>query len=79
MSPPLQISRTVAAWIAGLVEPADAGLATGAEESQEPSKRQVLDSLEFTGETAERQRQDELLGTFLTTAAVTRALSPEPR
>lgn len=67
--------ETIAAWVAGLVESEDAGLRTEPDGSDEPAKSQVLDSLSFTAGTAEHQERDDLLGTFLTTQAVTEALS----
>jgi MinD-like ATPase involved in chromosome partitioning or flagellar assembly len=65
----------IAAWAAGLVEPKDAALRTSPGESGEPLKPEILESLSFSGETAEQQGRDDLLDTFLTTEAVTRALS----
>lgn len=67
----------VAAWVAGLVEPPGADLSIVADETGEPSKLDVLQSLIFAGETAEHQNQDELIETFLSTADVDKALSPE--
>jgi hypothetical protein len=67
----------VAAWVAGLVESTDAELSIVADETGEPSKSQVLSSLAFAGETAERQNQEELIDTFLSTADVDKALTPE--
>jgi hypothetical protein len=67
----------VAAWVAGLVESKDAALSIVAGEAGEPSKSQVLSSLAFAGETAERQNQEELIDTFLSTTDVNKALSPE--
>lgn len=73
---PISDFETVAAWIAGLVEPEGADLAVG-ESATEPSKQQVLDTLRFTGETAEQQSDEDLRQTFLATAAVARALRAE--
>lgn len=67
----------VAAWVAGLVESTDAALSIVTDETGEPSKSQVLHSLAFAGETAERQNQEELIDTFLSTTDVDKALSPE--
>ncbi len=67
----------IAEWVAGLVESTDAQLSIVARENGEPSKSQVLASLAFAGETAERQKQEEFIGTFLSTADVDKALSPE--
>lgn len=64
----------VADWITGLVEPRDA-LGEQEHESPEPSKAEVLASLQFAGETAENQELEELHGTFLSTADVDRALA----
>jgi cellulose biosynthesis protein BcsQ len=75
--PPAKDCETVAAWIAGLIEPEDADLQTLPDGSQEPLKSQVLESLSFAGETAEQQGRDDLLTTFLATDAVTKALSPD--
>ncbi|ROQ65863.1 CobQ/CobB/MinD/ParA family nucleotide binding protein [Streptomyces sp. 840.1] len=63
----------VADWITGLVEPRDA-LGEREHEVPEPSKAEVLTSLQFAGETAENQDLEELNGTFLSTADVGRAL-----
>jgi MinD-like ATPase involved in chromosome partitioning or flagellar assembly len=67
----------VAAWVAGLVESTDAALSTNADEAGEPPKSQVLASLSFAGETAEDQDQEKLIDTFLNTADVNKALSPD--
>ncbi|GAA3393687.1 tyrosine-protein kinase family protein [Streptomyces roseoviridis] len=64
----------VADWITGLVEPKDV-LGEGNQEDSEPSKEEVLSSLQFAGETAEKQELEELHGTFLSTADVDRALA----
>ncbi|MFD3547369.1 KGGVGR-motif variant AAA ATPase [Streptomyces sp. NPDC058655] len=64
----------VADWITGLVEPPDA-LGEREQEVPEPSKEEVLASLQFAGETAENQALEELHGTFLSTADVDRALA----
>nr|WP_239096805.1 hypothetical protein [Streptomyces sp. SID11385] len=66
----------VAEWITGLVEPRD-GLGAVAEEREEPTKAEVLDSLQFAGETAENQDLAELTATFLSTADVDKALSTD--
>jgi MinD-like ATPase involved in chromosome partitioning or flagellar assembly len=64
----------VADWISGLVEPRDV-LGNLEREGREPSKADVLRSLQFAGETAENQELEELNGTFLSTADVDRALA----
>ncbi|MFE7412068.1 tyrosine-protein kinase family protein [Streptomyces laurentii] len=64
----------VADWITGLVEPNDV-LGEGSHEPSEPGKDEVLASLQFAGETAEKQELEELHGTFLSTADVDRALA----
>ncbi|MEQ4196089.1 hypothetical protein [Streptomyces sp. YIM 103828] len=64
----------VADWITGLVEPRDA-LGEHEDKVAEPSKAEVLSSLQFAGETAENQELEELRGTFLSTADVDRALA----
>lgn len=64
----------VADWITGLVEPRDV-LGEREHEVPEPSKDEVLASLQFAGETAENQELEELHGTFLSTADVDRALA----
>ncbi|MER7849316.1 hypothetical protein ABTZ03_35880 [Kitasatospora sp. NPDC096077] len=66
----------VADWITGLVEPRDA-LGEQVDEVLEPSKSEVLASLQFAGETAENQALEELHGTFLSTADVDRALATD--
>ncbi|MFE4617778.1 tyrosine-protein kinase family protein [Streptomyces sp. NPDC056747] len=66
----------VADWVTGLVEPRDA-LGVPEVETPEPSKADVLASLQFAGETAENQELEELHGTFLSTADVDRALAPD--
>ncbi|MCW5250148.1 KGGVGR-motif variant AAA ATPase [Streptomyces sp. SHP 1-2] len=66
----------VADWITGLVEPRDA-LGEQIDEVLEPSKSEVLASLQFAGETAENQALEELHGTFLSTADVDRALATD--
>ncbi|GGS57780.1 hypothetical protein AB0E75_21370 [Streptomyces griseoviridis] len=66
----------VADWITGFVEPINA-LAKESGEAAEPSKAEVLTSLQFAGETAENQELEELHGTFLSTADVDRALALE--
>lgn len=75
--PPLADCETIAAWIAGLVEPEGAGLQIMPDGSDEPLKSEVLDSLSFSGETAEQQDREELLNTFLTTDIVMKALAPD--
>jgi MinD-like ATPase involved in chromosome partitioning or flagellar assembly len=72
---PSEEFEPVAAWIAGLVEPDSADIDSGSGEPREPSKADVLQSLGFAAETAELQDKEELLGTFLSTADVERALS----
>ncbi|MGH9928375.1 MAG: P-loop ATPase, Sll1717 family [Pyrinomonadaceae bacterium] len=67
----------IAEWVASLVESTDAELSTGVHGNGEPSKSQVLSSLSFAGETAERQDEEELINTFLSTANVDKALLPE--
>ncbi|MEV7846699.1 hypothetical protein AB0O50_22220 [Streptomyces cyaneofuscatus] len=66
----------VADWITGLVEPSDA-LGGRDDEVAEPSKAEVLASLQFAGETAENQELEELHDTFLSTSDVDRALALE--
>lgn len=66
--------NVVADWITGLVEPRDL-LGEQAEEGPEPTKAEVLASLQFAGETAENQALEELHGTFLSTDDVDRALA----
>ncbi|MEU0063142.1 ParA family protein [Streptomyces albidoflavus] len=65
----------VADWITGLVEPHDVLGEHEDDEAAEPSKAEVLSSLQFAGETAENQELEELRGTFLSTADVGRALA----
>jgi len=72
---PSEEFEPVAAWIAGLVEPDSADIEGSPAEQGEPAKVDVLQSLEFAAETAELQGKEELLGTFLSTAGVERALS----
>jgi hypothetical protein len=70
--------EAVAAWIAGILEPKSDVWAEGARAGeQEPSKSEVLGQLRFADEAAERQDRAELLETFLSTAAVERALADE--
>ncbi|MEU9411921.1 hypothetical protein AB0E08_40375 [Streptomyces sp. NPDC048281] len=64
----------VADWVSGLVEPRNV-LGDGESKPEEPSKEEVLASLQFAGETAENQELEELHGTFLSTADVDRALA----
>ncbi|MEV7595245.1 hypothetical protein AB0O42_33775 [Streptomyces sp. NPDC089922] len=64
----------VADWITGLVEPRDALGEREEDKYAEPSKEQVLASLQFAGETAENQEWNELHDTFLSTSDVDRAL-----
>ncbi|MEU5111524.1 hypothetical protein AB0G64_08495 [Streptomyces longwoodensis] len=66
--------NVVADWISGFVEPRDA-LGEQDDNVSEPSKAEVLASLQFAGETAENQNLEELHGTFLSTADVDRALA----
>jgi MinD-like ATPase involved in chromosome partitioning or flagellar assembly len=75
--PPAGDFETVAAWIAGLVEPEEAAPSASPDESREPPKAEVLASLAFAGETAEHQEREELIGTFLRTSDVEKALSPD--
>lgn len=63
----------VADWIAGLVTPESAALASLENEST-PSKVRVLQSLRFIGDTAESQSAEDLRRTFLSTDAVEKAL-----
>jgi MinD-like ATPase involved in chromosome partitioning or flagellar assembly len=72
--PPVADYETIGAWVAGLVESEGEGLGDSA---GEPSKSEVLAALHFTSETAEQQGRVDLDETFLTTDAVTRALSPD--
>ncbi|MFF4172021.1 P-loop ATPase, Sll1717 family [Streptomyces sp. NPDC001744] len=65
----------VADWITGLVEPKNA-LGAPEDATPEPTKTEVLASLQFAGETAENQEIEELQNTFLSTADVDRALAP---
>ncbi|MFJ5090743.1 tyrosine-protein kinase family protein [Streptomyces sp. NPDC088674] len=67
---------SVAAWITGLVEPGDA-LGDVPEERGEPSKAEILATLEFAGETAESQDLAELRDTFLSTDDVDKALKTD--
>ncbi|QHC29522.1 tyrosine-protein kinase family protein [Streptomyces sp. HF10] len=64
----------VADWITGFVEPRDA-LGEQDHDAPEPTKAEVLASLQFAGETAENQKLEELHGTFLSTTDVDRALA----
>lgn len=66
-------------WIAGFVESGGvSGVSTHDDESL-PSKLAVLDSLNFTGQTADGQSAEDIRDIFVSTEAVAKALRPDTR